>query len=137
MPCERPAPRTTNRLGGPEWSGGPGGGTSETLRFCEIASSYALGCAGLNGDAVGSCTPLPPRVIDSAAATGHGIAATVFGAVAGASIRHDLDADVSDPQHFYDLPYPSDLRLRPDGSPDVSGYPIAAGNPLTTSLGIW
>ncbi|MGB3494615.1 MAG: hypothetical protein WBA57_17945 [Elainellaceae cyanobacterium] len=36
----------------------------------------------------------------------------------------DLDADLTDPDHFYDLPYPSDLRLDADGHPDLSGFPV-------------
>ena len=31
----------------------------------------------------------------------------------------DLDADLTRPAAFYDLPYPSDLRLQLDGRPDL------------------
>jgi hypothetical protein len=34
----------------------------------------------------------------------------------------DTSADLPDPAHFFDAPYPSDTRLI-DGSPDVSGFP--------------
>ena len=35
----------------------------------------------------------------------------------------DLGADLSRENSFYNLPYPNDLRLNPDGSPDLSGLP--------------
>ncbi len=35
----------------------------------------------------------------------------------------DPAADLTDPTHFYDLPYPSDLRLTPAGRPDLRGFP--------------
>ncbi|RLB60109.1 MAG: hypothetical protein DRI90_14465 [Deltaproteobacteria bacterium] len=30
----------------------------------------------------------------------------------------------SEPEHFFDFPYPSDLRLSPNGGPDLSGLPV-------------
>jgi hypothetical protein len=39
---------------------------------------------------------------------------------------HDLAADLSVPEHYYDFPWPSDLRLSAEGTPDLSGFP----NPL-------
>lgn len=36
----------------------------------------------------------------------------------------DLNADLTDPDQFYNLPYPSDLRLDADGHPDMSGFPV-------------
>lgn len=38
----------------------------------------------------------------------------------------DLDADTAAPGHFYDLPFPSDLRRTPGGGPDYAGFPIPA-----------
>jgi hypothetical protein len=38
----------------------------------------------------------------------------------------DLSADLHDPTHFYDVPYPSDLRLDADGHPDLAGFPNPA-----------
>ncbi len=35
----------------------------------------------------------------------------------------DLGADLHDPAHFYDAPYPSDLRLTAQGTPDLTGMP--------------
>ena len=46
----------------------------------------------------------------------------------GTRVVFDLDADLTDAAHFYDLPYPSDLRLDGNGRPDVRGFPLAAGN---------
>ncbi len=43
--------------------------------------------------------------------------------VPGTSVVFDLQADTSSPDHFFDLPYPLDLRLAPDGTPEVSGFP--------------
>ncbi len=46
----------------------------------------------------------------------------------------DLEADLSRENSFYNLPYPNDLRLNPDGSPDLSGFPIANNNIFAQSL---
>ncbi len=35
----------------------------------------------------------------------------------------DLGADLHDPAHFYDVPYPNDLRLDAEGHPDLAGFP--------------
>ena len=43
----------------------------------------------------------------------------------------DLDADLQNPDQFYNLPYPSDLRLDANGRPDLSGFPV-----FTKSLGL-
>ena len=53
-------------------------------------------------------------------------APTAPAAVPGTSVVFDLDADLSDPAHFYDLPAPSDLRLDHNGHPDVRGFPLGA-----------
>jgi hypothetical protein len=44
----------------------------------------------------------------------------------------DLTADLHAPEHFYDVPYPSDLRLTAQGTPDVAGFrrPAAAATLL-------
>ncbi|MEB3210980.1 MAG: hypothetical protein VKL39_06475, partial [Leptolyngbyaceae bacterium] len=36
----------------------------------------------------------------------------------------DLNADWTDPDQFYNFPYPSDLRLDPEHHPDLSGFPV-------------
>jgi hypothetical protein len=41
----------------------------------------------------------------------------------GAKAIFDLDANLASPDHFYDLPYPSDLRLTDKGTPDFTGLP--------------
>jgi hypothetical protein len=45
-------------------------------------------------------------------------------AVAGTHVAFDWGADLSQPEHFYDAPYPSDLRLTPTGAPDLGGLPV-------------
>ena len=44
-------------------------------------------------------------------------------AIAGTSVAFDLDADLQQPEHYYDFPTTSDLRLTAAGTPDVSGFP--------------
>lgn len=43
--------------------------------------------------------------------------------VPGTRAAFDLAADLADPAHFYDAPYPSDLRLDADRHPQLAGYP--------------
>ncbi len=39
------------------------------------------------------------------------------------TVVFDLTANLDDAAHFFDAPYPSDLRLNADGTPDVKGFP--------------
>ncbi len=41
----------------------------------------------------------------------------------GAALVLDFNANLEDPAHFYDVPYPSDLRLDDAGHPDLKGFP--------------
>ena len=50
----------------------------------------------------------------------------------GAQVSTDLDASQSG--DFFAFPFPSDLRLSGDGTPDLSGYPIAARGDLLAPL---
>ncbi len=43
-----------------------------------------------------------------------------------AALVFDLDADLTRPERFYDLPYPNDLRLAQNGAPDLRGFPSPA-----------
>jgi len=43
--------------------------------------------------------------------------------IAGVKAHFDLGADPSSEEAFYDFPYPSDLRLDADGTPNVAGFP--------------
>src|SRR5262249_21466236 len=45
------------------------------------------------------------------------------GGHAGATASFDLTADLTSQDHFYDVPYPSDLRLTATGTPDLTGLP--------------
>ncbi|MEO7329209.1 MAG: hypothetical protein ABI193_11565 [Minicystis sp.] len=57
------------------------------------------------------------------------------GVEVGTKASLDFSADLGNPDHFYDAPYPSDLRLTPAGTPDLSGLPIpSAAEKLVVSL---
>src|SRR5262245_4251638 len=49
------------------------------------------------------------------------------------SVMFDLDARFADEGAFFDFPYPSDLRLTPQGTPDVAGFPDP-GVPILAGL---
>ena len=61
-------------------------------------------------------------------ATGPAGTEVTIEAVPGTAVVFDLDADLSQEDSFYDLPWPSDLRLSADGRPRLEGFPGAAGN---------
>jgi hypothetical protein len=46
----------------------------------------------------------------------------------------DLEADLTNQYNFYNLPYPNDLRLTPDGNPDLTGFPIPDNNIFAKSI---
>lgn len=46
------------------------------------------------------------------------------GASKSVKVSLDFSADLTSPEHFYDAPYPSDLRLSAAGTPNLSGLPI-------------
>lgn len=54
--------------------------------------------------------------------------------VPGTAVRFDLDADLSLPASFYDLPYPSDLRLDDSGHASHAGFPVRDGNRVIRSV---
>lgn len=41
----------------------------------------------------------------------------------GTALVFDTDADLSDQRTFFDTPFPNDLRISDDGTPNMSGYP--------------
>ena len=49
------------------------------------------------------------------------------------TVAFDLDGELVGIT-YWDLPFPSDLRLTADGTPDVAGYPNERGSPLVTDL---
>lgn len=55
-------------------------------------------------------------------------------AVPGTVVAFDLDADLSEAEHFYDLPYPSDLRLDATGGPGLAGFPAPQGNGIVATV---
>jgi hypothetical protein len=46
----------------------------------------------------------------------------------------DLGADLANPDSFYAMPYPSDLRLTADGTPDLRGFPNNLGESIIEGL---
>jgi len=46
----------------------------------------------------------------------------------------DLKADLHDGAHFYDAPYPSDLRVDASGHPDLAGFPNPSNVKTVTDL---
>jgi hypothetical protein len=56
------------------------------------------------------------------------------GAPPATTARYDLDADLGARKSFLDLPFPADLRLRADGTPDLTGYPIRTGSELFENI---
>jgi hypothetical protein len=55
-------------------------------------------------------------------------------AAGGTQVEFDLDADWSQQSSFYAFPYPSDLRLGPNGGPDLRGFLNGSGNTIVDSL---
>lgn len=77
-----------------------------------LAMAVLSGCGGDDGDA-GGVDPSP---------------------VAGTSARLDLDADLAVAESFYDIPYPSDLRLDAGGRASHVGFPAPPGHTLLASV---
>ena len=50
------------------------------------------------------------------------------------TVYFDLDGSIGEAETFWNLPFPSDLRLAPSGAPDMTGFPNPRGVPLLTSL---
>ncbi len=46
----------------------------------------------------------------------------------------DPEADLTNPENFYQLPYPNDLRLDAEGRPDLRGFPNPAQAPPVVGL---
>jgi hypothetical protein len=52
----------------------------------------------------------------------------------GTQVLFDADADLHSPDHFFDFPWPSDLRLSPSGTPDLTGLPNPTGSSVLAGL---
>ena len=50
------------------------------------------------------------------------------------TVAFDVGAALGDPDHVFDFPYPSDLRLSPAGTPDMSGFPNRSKLAIITDL---
>jgi len=46
----------------------------------------------------------------------------------------DFSADLTSQDSFWSMPYPSDLRLNPDGTPDLRGFPTNLQKPILEGL---
>jgi hypothetical protein len=55
-------------------------------------------------------------------------------AASGTTASFDLGADLTSQDHFYDFPYPSDLRLTKNGTPDLTGLPYPSFLTQITTL---
>src|SRR4051794_1150847 len=83
-----------------------------------FAVTAAIACVACGGDDTGS--------------GGHGGSG---GAAPGATEAvFDLDADFHSPEHFYDAPFPSDIRLTSQGGPDLTGLPFPTNLRMFDSL---
>ncbi|MFO0588709.1 MAG: hypothetical protein U0441_14260 [Polyangiaceae bacterium] len=89
---------------------------SSSLLLAYVPAFFLLASGAL----VGACGG------DGSGSGGGGGATTTSsgGASAGTSAAFDLGADLTKPESFYDLPYPSDLRLTATGTPDLTGLPF-------------
>src|SRR5437764_2235162 len=52
----------------------------------------------------------------------------------GKSAYFDLSGPVDDASTFWNLPFPSDLRLDASGAPDITGYPNPRDVPILQAL---
>jgi hypothetical protein len=52
----------------------------------------------------------------------------------GKTAYFDLDVDLAGSETYWNLPFPSDLRLREDGSPDLDGFPNPRNVPILEAL---
>jgi hypothetical protein len=82
-------------------------------RFSSLPASalFLLACASSLGCSSSSAPPIP------------------LGADRTTGVL-DFTALLTDPNVFYNVPYPSDLRLTATGTPDLTGFPEAAGHPV-------
>ena len=52
----------------------------------------------------------------------------------GVTVLFDASADLRSPDHFFDFPWPSDLRLSSSGTPDLTGLPNPTGSAVLAGL---
>ena len=91
-------------------------------------SDGAAADTAASGD--GAATPddaLPP---DAAG----GDTTSPLGPLPGTAVLWDLSGPLDQPAHFFDAPFPSDLRRGADGRPDLRGWPNPDAVPLVDAL---
>ncbi len=77
--------------------------------------------AGVGGCSSKSAGPTSP---------GPGASDAGFVSTGGDVVMLDLSADLESKDHFFDFPWPSDLRLTKTGAPDLAGFP----NPQNSAI---
>jgi hypothetical protein len=85
-----------------------------------LLSTILLVACGGNANTTTSTTSGSGGASTSSSSTG-GAGGT---AAAGTQAVFELGADLTSQAHFYDFPYPSDLRLTASGTPDLTGQPF-------------
>jgi hypothetical protein len=94
-------------------------------------------CGGTSAAAAGTCEPLPACVVEAATRAGQVAveSAYAYPGSSGTTAYFSLAAPGAvTAATFFDFPYPSDLRLRDDGTPDVATYPTSDQSPIAASL---
>jgi len=52
----------------------------------------------------------------------------------GSTVYFDLEGSIAEPATFWNLPFPSDLRLAASGAPDLTGFPNPRNVPILNAL---
>ncbi len=52
----------------------------------------------------------------------------------GNTVYFDLEGSIAEPETFWNLPFPSDLRLADSGAPDMTGFPNPRNVPILNAL---
>lgn len=95
-----------------------------------VAVALALGC-GSDGKSSRSASGGAGGTAGEGGGGGNG--GLVSGSP-GTHVRFDLNADLTQPEEFYALPFPSDLHLDSRGRPNLTGFPYPFGNAALESL---
>jgi hypothetical protein len=82
------------------------------------------------GAAFGLCAGLALFSLFSCGACGCSSSANAPAGASPTMAVFDTSADLTSPAHFFDFPYPSDSRLKADGTPELSGFP----NPTASAV---
>ena len=78
--------------------------------------------------------PSPALALAAAAAAAVGLAAACGDDAPAPTAYFDLGGSIAEPDTFWNLPFPSDLRLAASGAPDMTGFPNPRDVPLLRAL---